>query len=452
MSDSYLATLERLAEQCDSGGHQLCLQTFECRVALDGRVAAKSSSEMAAKFDAGRERLKLQFEQPSEAWTTSALLRTARDLLLTPPTSNPWWRSISITTALARLGERGLSADVVVRTGFARDLIKVIVRDAAMFWSASRLEYVNEVEIPDVLAPWVALLQADTSLVVHKNELPPHIASVALARDLGGLAEQWIRSAAIGHIVGWRVEDYLRVERAPRDVVLKGGKDVTLWVTERFTLTYLPEWHASSLQWEQMFIADPSETANSAGVPLQLLQERMVTTEMVNNALRAKLIDRVDEEFEQRALGDSSIAALARLLEAGQYDTALHMAQKFHEALPQTMHFAMAYAFCLIIIDPARARSTLETFQPSVGSVNAAIREVNLAACALIERDLPSARKHVASITTETDDAAWFWDPVSLLSTDPHVRYCPIGEWLEQFAEAAMMLTQRTDGAPSSES
>lgn len=124
------------------------------------------------------------------------------------------------------------------------------------------------------------------------------------------------------------------MERAPRDVVLKGGKDVTLWVTERFTLTYLPEWRASSLQWEQMFIADPSETANSAGVPLQLLQERMVTTEMVNNALRAKLIDRVDEEFEQRALGDSSIAALARLLEAGQYDTALHMAQKFHEALP----------------------------------------------------------------------------------------------------------------------
>jgi hypothetical protein len=71
MSDSYLATLERLAEGCHSGGHELCAQTLECRVALDGMIAARNSSELAAKFDAGRERLSLQFEQPSETWTTS---------------------------------------------------------------------------------------------------------------------------------------------------------------------------------------------------------------------------------------------------------------------------------------------------------------------------------------------------------------------------------------------
>lgn len=153
MSDSYLATLERLADGCSSGGHLLCAHTLECRLALDEMVAAKNSREMAAKFDAGRERLSLQFEQPSETWSTSALLRTARDLLLTPPTSDPWWRSISITTSLARLGERGLSADAVVRTGLARDLVKLIVRDAAMFWAASVAEDIERVEVPDVLAP-----------------------------------------------------------------------------------------------------------------------------------------------------------------------------------------------------------------------------------------------------------------------------------------------------------
>jgi hypothetical protein len=318
-----------------------------------------------------------------------------------------------------------------------------------MFWSASGLEDIDGVEIPDILAPWVALLQSEPSLVRHKNELPPHIASVALAGDVGAVAEQWIRSAAVGHIVSWRVEDYLRVEREPKDLVLKGGKDLTLWVTERFTLTYLPEWRASSLQWEQMFNAHPGETASAAGVPLTLLQERTVTTEMVNNALRAKLIDRVDEEFEQRELGDSSIAALARLLEAGQYDTALRMAQKFHEAQPQATHFALAYAFCLIVIDPARARSSLEALQPSEASVGGTIREVNLAACALIERDLGRARAHVAGVATETEQAAWLWDPVSLVSGDPQVRYWSIGEWVEQFAVATAMLTQRTDGAPS---
>ena len=73
MSDSYLATLERLADGCSSGGHLLCAHTLECRLALDEVVAAKNSREMAAKFDAGRERLSLQFEQPSETWSTSVL-------------------------------------------------------------------------------------------------------------------------------------------------------------------------------------------------------------------------------------------------------------------------------------------------------------------------------------------------------------------------------------------
>ncbi|WP_218026425.1 hypothetical protein, partial [Microbacterium lacticum] len=70
-------------------------------------------------------------------------------------------------------------------------------------------EDIERVEVPDVLAPWVALLQADPSLARHKNELPPHIASVALAGDLGATAEKWIRNAAIAHIVSWRVDDYL---------------------------------------------------------------------------------------------------------------------------------------------------------------------------------------------------------------------------------------------------
>ncbi len=96
---------------------------------------------------------------------------------------------------------------------------------------------------------------------------------------------------------------------------------------------------------------------------------------------RHALIGRVDEEFEQRELGDSSIAALARLLEGRQYETALQMAQRFHEAQPQATHFAMAYAFCLIPINVARARSSLENFQPSEGSIGATIREINLVCC-----------------------------------------------------------------------
>lgn len=440
MTDSYLATLERLAHECRSSGHLLCDRTQECRTALDRLMAARSGREKAARFDAGEERLRLQAEQPNETWTTSALLRTAKDLLLTPPTKNPWWRSIAITTALARLGERGLSADAVVRTGFARDLVQLIVRDAAMFWCAAGLDDVDDVAVPDILEPWVALLASDRSLDRHRSELPPHVASVALAGEVGAIAEEWIRNAAIAHVVAWRVVDYLSVERQPRDLVLDGGKDVTIWVTERFTRTYVPEWRASSLQWEHVFNSDPAEAASAAGVPLALLGERTVTEDMLTTALRAKLIDQAAEKFEQRELGDSSIASLARLLESGQHRTALQMAQKFHEAHPQAIHFAMAYAFCLIVTDPHRARANLQSLQISTDRYVVCIRAVNLATCALMDHDLSAAREHLGTLADGPTQTAWLWEPVSVVRGRPEVRYLSIEEWIEHFAEAEAVI------------
>lgn len=452
MSDTYLVTFERMADACEAGGHQSCAESGECRSPLERALSEKAAREQAAKFDAGKERLRLQSEQPSPHWTTSALLRTAKDLLQTPPTNDPWWRSVAITTALARLGERGLGADVIVRTGFARDLVQSIVGDAAMFWCASTPEGVDDdddVEIPDVLQPWVELLDTDRSLQQHRGQLPAHVASVALAGDVGAKAEEWIRTAAIAHILGWRITDYLAVERQPMDLVLAGGKEATVWVTERFTTTYIPEWRASSLHWEQMYNSDPAGAAKIAGVPLDMLLERTVTTEMLTEGLQVKLNRQADTEFEQRDLGDSSIASLAVLLESGQIRAALRMARKFHEAQPQASHFAMAYAFCLIVTDPDSARVTLERRLPAVDSAEMALRTVNLATCALMVQDVSKAREYLASLDGEMRQAAWLWEPTSVVAGDPHVRYSSISEWLDRFELAAEILTPRTDEGPS---
>jgi hypothetical protein len=441
MTDSYVATLERMAHECESGGHQLCAETRECRIPLDRALSSRARREEASNFDAGEERLRLQASQPADTWSTSALLRTAKDLLLTPPTNDPWWRSIAITSSLARLGERGLGADAIVRSGFARDLVGSIVRDAALYWCASALDDVVDVDVPIILQPWVELLDSDPSLISHRTELPSHVASVALAGTVGAEAEEWIRSAAVAHILGWRVKDYLRVERQPRDLVLPGGKDVTLWVTDRFTRTYVPEWRSSSLHWEHMYNSDPAQAARVAGVPLAILRERTVTAEMLTGALRVRLIDHADEEFEQRELGDSSIASLATLLDSGQHRAALEMARRFHEAHPQATHFAMAYAFCLIATDPSRARATLDSFDPP-NSVAVSIRAVNLATCALMASDLATARKHVGEISDEGNPTAWLWEPVSVVSEEPRVRYLSIRDWVERFSRAEAMLTR----------
>lgn len=305
-----------------------------------------------------------------------------------------------------------------------------------MFWSASDLDHGDEVEIPSILRPWVDLLSADESLAVHRADHPSHIASVALAGEVGTTIGEWVRTAAVAHILSWRISDYLAVERQPRDLVLVGGKDATLWVTERFTKTYVRDWRMASLQWEQLFNSHPLEAARAAGVPVALLKERIVTAEMIDDALRINLVHRRGEDFEQRELGDSSIAALVTLLDSGQHRTALEMARRFHEAWPHEPHFAMAYAFCLIVIDANRARATLESLP--LGAVDGAttIRDANLATCALITGDVHGAREHLPTLAQSRSEMAWLWDPISVVNAEPHVRYFSVGEWIDQFTIA----------------
>ncbi|QEE60137.1 hypothetical protein FVA74_00115 [Salinibacterium sp. dk2585] len=435
MVDSYLLFVERIAAECDSRDHEFCGGSGHCRTAATEHAAEQARLRQAAEFDAGKERLSLQLSQPSANWSTSALLRTARDLLLTPPTRDPLWRSIAITTALARLGERGLSADALVRTGFARDLVLKIIRDASMFWCAGTLG--TDTTIPAVLQPWVDLLDGEKALASHRQELPAHVASVAIAGAVGGRAEAWLREAAIAHIVGWRIDGYLRVERHPKDLVLMGGRDATLWIIDRFTRTFPRDWSYSSLNWELAFNANSEAVAQVSGVPAEILTERTVTSGTLVEAVTSKITKPYLDDFEERKLGESSIASLATLLDGGQYDTALRMARRFHEAQPQQVHFALAYAFCLIIQDPAAARSILDNIQIPKDSDAIGIRLANLVTCSLVQRDLPGARAQAKRLANRMADAsAWLWEPQSLFSGQPRVRFQSISDWLRDFEAA----------------
>lgn len=427
-----------LTQECMRQDHRICGGDESCAELQAKHRRMRERDEDARQFDVGHQRWLLVNEQPSESWSTAALLRTVSDLLATPPTSNPLWRSIAITTALARLGERGLPADPVVRTGLGPGLIKKILGEAAFFWSAAQADRVARDQTPEVLRPWCAVLDDEASLTGVDSPAPSHVLAVALAGDSGALAKRWIQSAAIGHIVGWRISEYLKVDRAPGDVVLTGGRDATRWICERFTKTYPDEWRLTSLSWELAFNRDPDRTASHVGAPLKLLRERVVTDEMVTDALVHKLMAApgADDELEGGLDGSAVIASLGSMLEHGIVEGARAMARRLLEAHPKALHLGMAYAFCTIPINRREARAVLDGLDVPEGSDEAVLRELNRAACALFDGEPERARSIVRSLEPASrEDRVWLWDPEAALGGRPHVICETVSSWCARLAE-----------------
>ncbi len=432
MADLISSALELFAEHCAHQDHALCGGSRECEQLQADRLRALERARVARQFDAGHERWALASQQPAHDWTTTALLRTASDLLLTPPERNRLWRSTAITTALARLGERGLPADVMVRTGMGPGLIRKILSDVAFFWSAARGGHVAPRRTPVILRPWCALLDAEPALATVSSPSPGHVLSVALAGGPGSAATRWIRSAAVGHIVGWRIDDYLEVDRVPEDLVLSGGRDSTRWVFDRFTSTFPDDWRTSSLNWELVYNQDPAAVASFVGVPVGLLDERIVTDDALRKALSHKLTSALEagDELEGGLNADAVIAALGSMLEQGLVEGARAMARRLHEEHPRDTHLAMAYAFCSIPISRREACSIMDRLSVPEGSIQAVVREVNRATCAIFDGDLSAARRLVDAVgAPATNEHLWLWDPQAALAGRAEIVCEPFSQW-----------------------
>lgn len=436
MTDLTEAAFQLLAEECAASSHSLCRGSLECDSLGEAHRIAVQRRALAEQFDAGRDRALVNGQQPAHNWSTAALLRTVTDLLLRPPVANELWRSISITTGLARLGERGLSADSVVRTCIGPSIIRRILLDTGLFWSAYRNGDIPEHEVPDILRPWCSLFDAENSLTTLGQPLPIHAANIAGASTPGDSARHWLQTASIAHILAWRIENYLEVVRSPVDLVLTGGKDATHWIYDRLTHTFLDDWRTESLTWELVFNRDPEGIAVAAGVSPSLLAERTTTEDLIAEALKRKITaPRPSEEVELGLDANAAITSLGLMLEKGLVDGARAMARRIHEAQPRDRHFALAYAFCTIPVSTADARTALEGLEVDGDPSLKLLRAIDLATCALFERNLELASSLLNDIARPLPEGlAWHWDPVDAYEGRAELRFDSPENWLESFA------------------
>jgi hypothetical protein len=172
---------------------------------------------------------------------------------------------------------------------------------------------------------------------------------VAVAALAGGPAEaanEWVRTAAVAHIIAWRVDGYLRVDRSIEDFVLPAGKDATRWIFDRFSKTYPDEWLTTSHPWELVFNRQPAMTANRVGLPLSLLEERFVTDDAIIGALDRRLTSPHDQDVLESGLRTEELfEAIVALLEAREFQSACILARQSCEASPQVSSFPCSMPF-----------------------------------------------------------------------------------------------------------
>jgi hypothetical protein len=281
-----------------------------------------------------------------------------------------------------------------------------------------------------------------------------HLLVTALTGEPANRVRDWIRTAAVAHLLEWR-HDALAVDIDPEDTVLPAGAEATRWVVDRFTHTALDTWQQSSLSWELAFSHDGPGVAARVGVALTILRERPISQHLVVSAL-AKRTTRA--EGTDVVLGDMTayevLEHLVALVLTHDHADALRLVEQALHHAPDQTDLRLAWAFLLIAVDPAEARRRLAATD-RVPKRLRGLHRVNLTAAGICEGDTSEqVLRQAADALDEPDLDAWLWDPqrldarpLELIRTTTHAWAAAV---LDRYGSArlgrAEMVAQRLDG------
>jgi hypothetical protein len=439
---------DRFARDCAAGGHELSPAGSEacgCR-ALAARVERDADRlERAQTFDVGREHMQHRNRFPDQKWTSSALLREAIESWMTPPWRDDRGslkRGIWATAALARLGERGIPADALIRRGLQRRFRSRLTSLAvpARADLAVREESSARPPVAAPLMPWIEALAACGDQSVDRDTDAARNLPVRLAKALTGefrtIVNSWFEEASIKDIISWRFDAEPHEGLIEAELTIPGGPSALDWVIDRLERTRLHDWREASLLWEVRYLDEPEETAADAGVPLALVEERPSHFDLVIQALRRsaryRLVDdpvlgdlSYSELVDQvtALIGDGRLATVVELLDAGVNE------RPYHQQLRAML------AFCLIPAEPDRALTMFDGLSVH-GTLSDGLLGVNRVAAYLRLGDVAAAEGELAKVLNEARNSeALLWPLNRLLdyeSTPDALHSTTTHEWASE--------------------
>ena len=401
----------------------MCDPPGACDRALENAIQRSHFDLSARQFDLAHASIPPSFEPPAHTWSTSALFRVVTQTLLDEPawSKSAHRRTVWLTSALARLGERGIPADAIVRTYFGSRIRRQMVIEIVGAYIALKRERARVNQIPPHLREWF-------SLVPESRDLEDLLGQ-CLAGSLSDAVEEWIQHGAIAHVIGWN-RNADRVEVAPEDRVVRGGVDATRWLIDRFTRTLLDDWSRSSLDWELAYLSEPEATARTVGVAATFIAERPVSESMVIRAIarRTREPSLNDEVFGGMApveLLENVIALTLR----DERSAALELARKAVEFSPSRMEFEQALAFLLIPESSTEAERRLIAMRGRRGAPEGLLTAC-LAICKIRRGQGIETLNDLRDLSIGRDDERfWLWTAESLTESEPALQNTSLAEW-----------------------
>lgn len=425
---------------CHDSGHELCRGSLACERGL--KSLASSLEHPSEDYDCGREILQIKDALPAHDWSTPTLIGYTRHHLLQQPNVRGYWRATAITTALARLAERGLPADFLVRHCMGPALLKRILVTTSMLLVGIHRGECQRSQVRE-LEDWFALLETDPAFQ-SSTPSADACAQSALTGHIRDRAEDWLATAAIAHLIGWRLEGCLKVDVDPECLTIPAGSSAARWVYERSTETYVESWHEESRAWETLWITEPSQVLQTAGVPEILLTGRALRLNDLTRAAARIALDRHTRVRVDEMEKDEVLETIIGMLQAGALRPAMDLARRASRKYPADVEFVLAHAFCCIPLAPAKALRILAGLGDSKVVV-----AIDRACVTLMEGGRVDPHSLAAQFTAQqVEEKAWLWIPSSL-PHDPLLKYTTISAWLGELSE--LEAGEPTSSAESSE-
>lgn len=425
IADVTAIAVQTFARRCGEGGHEECEGSLVCE-----RVAAHSEQEIlfdskARSFDVGAVAADYRNREPSAAWPTTALLRVVHDGLERVPWSDgAFHRSVMITSALARLGERGIPADSIVRLCVGPLLARRVTVHVVHALAAVRGGGIAKENLPWQLQGWLPTFG-------HLPDMDEGALMMSALTGPGvGELNEWVDEAALAHLIVWR-RDAERVRLDPEDRVLPGGVDATRWIFDRFTKTRLDEWRTTSLHWELSYLERPEEACQRAGVPVRLVSERPVSLAMTVSALARRVpAGTSDAEVLAGMTLSEVMQELVTLAKVGAFEAAVALASRARSAAPASTELAIAHAFLLITKNPEASEVELRHLLLR-DSAQKPLIYMNIAA-ALFRQG--KAGDEILDVLEDenvepSDQLAWLWSPSALREGTLRLEEFQVSSW-----------------------
>lgn len=314
-------------------------------------------------------------------------------------------RRYIINASMDELQKRGLDAQRIVRLGFGMQIALGIVFHNIIFPRVNVEETLPEAIItPD--PAWTSLFERFSGNIVGLES--PELSDRAFR--FAQKVRVWLNSAELGEIIDWVAPTDLGSDL--KTEIDRAEKARTIWLLDRFLLTYPDQWESSSLHLEWLYL----HGQGTAPCPTHLMSARHVDQNLLATAIADHTTEKwraSDASSESTTIRVQEFAQVARdNLASGRHEVAAALYKGLAELAPEDAEVRNNYGFCLIPSQPDEALRELKTAE-RLGYKSVLINAANqILTLHLLHRDAEAIEigtPLLQQFNSETPNKGWLW-------------------------------------------